>query len=280
LVTGGAHGIGRAITAALVAEGIAVAIVDRDGDAAAATAKAVANPSGRCLALTADVTDAVQLQAVCGRAEEALGAPIDILVNNAGIVVGGLFEDTTVADTLSQIDVNLLAPIRLTHLLLPGMLARRRGQIVNVASVGGLAANPGISIYCTTKFGLVGFSESLRSELGGTGVGVSLICPGAIRTGIAQRGVMRGIPQARVDAIMAMGGAPARVARATVHAIRRNRALTVVTLHAMIGAWCCRHLPRTYRRAMAMIGNMQRKEIVATRAADVVSDESRGKELQ
>jgi short-subunit dehydrogenase len=279
LVTGGAHGIGRAIAAALVAEGIALAIVDRDGDAAAATAKEI-HSGGRCLALTADVTDAVQVQEVCGRAEELLGAPIDILVNNAGIVVGGRFADTTLADTTSQIDVNLLAPIRLIHLLLPGMLARRRGQIVNIASAGGLASNPGIAVYCTTKFGLVGFSESLRSELAGTGVGVSVICPGAIRTGIARRGVMRGLPQARVDALMAMGGAPTRVARATMHAIRRNRALTVVTVHAMLGTWWCRHFPRSYRGAMAVVGRIQRKEIAAARAAGPVNDESRGKEIR
>jgi len=267
LVTGGAHGIGRAITEALIAEGIAVVIIDRDGVAAAATAAALSHNAGCCFALTADVTDALHVEPACDQAEALLGAPIDILVNNAGIVVGGHFADTIVADTASQIDVNLLAPIRLTHVLLPRMLARRHGHIVNIASVGGLASTPGIAVYCATKFGLVGFSETLRSELAGTGVSVSVICPGLIRTGIVDHGVMRALPQARLDAMIAMGAAPTRVARATISAIRRNRAVTVVTVHAKLGAWWYRHFPRSYRRANALVARWQRKEIAAARAA-------------
>ena len=232
----------------------------------AATAQAIANSGGCCRTLTADVTDAAQVEAACVRAEELLGAPVDILVNNAGIVVGGHFADTTVADTVSQVEVNLLAPMRVIHLLLPGMLARRHGHIVNIASVGGLQSNPGIAVYCATKFGVVGFSEALRSELAGTGVQVSVICPGLIRTGIAERGVMRGLPRARVDAMMTLGASPARVGRATVGAIRRNRALTVVTVHGRMVAWWSRHVPRSYRSLRAVVGRRQRKEIAAARA--------------
>jgi short-subunit dehydrogenase len=147
------------------------------------------------------------------------------------------------------------------------MLARRHGHIVNIASAGGLAFNPGIAVYCATKFGVVGFSDALRSELAGTGVRVSVICPGLIRTGIAEHGTMRDIPPARIDALMALGAPPARVARATLRAIRHNRAVTVVTGHATLGAWWYRHCPRSFRSVMALIARWQRKEIAAARAA-------------
>ncbi len=261
LVTGGARGIGRAIAEALVAEGVAVVLLDRDGPQAAETARAIAAKGGQCNAVVADVTDGQQLQAAVEEAVAALGGPIDILVNNAGIVVPGHFSETEPADTFAQIDVNLKAPLYLTHLLLPRMLARGRGHIVNIASAAGRAPCPAVAIYTATKFAVVGFSEALRAELAGTGVHVSAICPGLIRTGILDEATVRRLPQKRLELLARLGASPRRVAAATISALKHDRAVVTVTGPAHVFNLWYRHFPRSFRWTLARIGRYQRKEI-------------------
>jgi len=267
LVTGGAHGIGRAIATTLAAEGLAVVILDVDGAAAEETARAIARRGGRCTAVEADLCRVEQLESAMSKVESDLGGPAEIVINNAGVVISGQFADTTPADSMAQLGVNLIAPIRVVHLVLPEMLARGKGHIVNVASAGGLVPFPGIAVYTATKFGLVGFSEALRSELAGTGVNVSVVCPGVIRTGIAERSGFRGVPRERLEHLMSIGVPPQRVARATLRAIRRNYPVTVVTAPARVSVLLYRHFPRSFRRLAALIGGIQRREIAAARRA-------------
>lgn len=175
LVTGASSGIGRATAAALAGRGARVVALGRD----------VARLEG--VGERQVVWDLAEPGAV---AEEV--GPVDVLVNNAGAGWAGPFAETPDVERL--VAVNLVAPILLTRALLPGMLERGRGHIVNVASIAGFVAPRDEAVYAATKAGLVAFSESLRYELRGSGVGVTLVAPGVVATPFFER---RARPYAR-----------------------------------------------------------------------------------
>lgn len=160
LVTGANRGIGLAITRELAGRGATVLAGVRDP-----SAMPEAGPNVRAVAC--DVSSRASLAAAAAEA----GA-VDVLVNNAGVLQAGQLEHEDPDHIDEVLQVNLAGAIHLTRLLLPGMLERGRGTIVNNASISGYAFFPGSSVYAATKAGLVGFSESLRRELRGTGVGV------------------------------------------------------------------------------------------------------------
>ena len=265
LVTGGAQGIGRAIAEELARRGVSVVLLDRDGERASDTARSILAAGGRCSAVTADLASASDVEDAVARAKELLGGTVDLLVNNAGVIAAGYFASTSAAESMAQINVNFIAPIRLIHLLLPEMLQRGRGHIVNIASAGGLAPFPAVSVYTGTKFGLVGFSEALRAELSGTGVGLSVVCPGMTRTAIFDHGDQH-VPRRWIDWINGRAVSPHEVARAAIRAIERNRALAVVTAPAAFGAFFHSHFPRTYRWGLSRIARYLRSEVVAPRS--------------
>ena len=162
LVTGAARGIGRATAHALVREGVKVAVADRDGplvEQVAAELAAIGEARGYAL----DVRDPVAFRDVVERIGREL-APVDILVNNAGIMSLGGFLDQDAALDERQIDVNLRGPIHGLRAVLPGMLARGRGHVVNVASVAGVAGIPNAAVYSATKYAVVGLTEALHAE--------------------------------------------------------------------------------------------------------------------
>ena len=173
-VTGGARGIGAATAAALVERGATVWIGDRDLDAATATADRLGR---RAHAARLDVTDVDSFAAFV----EAAG-PIDMLVNNAGIQHMGRLIDQDLAGLQRELAINLGAVVTGTHLVLPGMIERRRGHVVNVSSMAGKVTTPGIATYCASKFGVVALSKAVRAELAGTGVTMTTIMPAATRT--------------------------------------------------------------------------------------------------
>jgi len=185
LVTGAASGIGRATALELARRGARLELVDIDRDGVAATADAVralgrdAEPHAVNLAKPAEIDD------LAARVLRDRG-PVDLLVNNAGVAVVAPFIRTTEADWEWLLSVNLWGPLRLTRALLPPMMERRQGHIVMVASLAGLVGAPGLVAYGTTKFALVGLTESLRLEIADAGVGVTLVCPGFVRTNFAK----------------------------------------------------------------------------------------------
>lgn len=174
-VTGGARGIGRATAEELIARGARVWIGDRDLPAAERTAGEIG-----ATAHFLDVTDADSFRAFLSAATAA--GPLDMLVNNAGIQLMGGFADQDLAALQRELAVNLGAVLTGVHLALPGMLLRRRGHIVNVASMAGKITTPGIATYCASKFGVVAFSRALRAELAGSGVTVTTVLPAATHT--------------------------------------------------------------------------------------------------
>jgi short-subunit dehydrogenase len=196
LVTGAAGGIGRAAATALEAAGARVVAVDR---------------------AEADLAEPGAAARLAAKAGE-----IDVLVNNAGVGLHGRVADLDAEELRRVLTVDLEAPIELTRALLPGMLARGRGHVVNVGSIVGLVGRPNEAVYAAGKAGLAIFTESLRSELRGTGVSASLIVPAVVETRFfAERGVPYGRNRPRPVR-------PERIAGAIVDAIRRDRARVVV----------------------------------------------------
>ena len=178
VVTGGARGIGRAITQALVAKGVRVAIGDVDREAAERTA---AELGDAVVGLPLDVTDLAGFTAFLDDVERRLG-PIDILINNAGIMPISPLESESDASITRQLEINLRAVIHGTQEAMRRMRPRGTGHIVNIASLAGRAAAPGLATYVATKHAVIGLSESVRAELRGTGVEISVVMPGLVRT--------------------------------------------------------------------------------------------------
>jgi short-subunit dehydrogenase len=224
LVTGAGGGLGGYIARALATEGVNLALTDLpevpvDGLAAELRGRGV-----RVEHVPADVADRDQRRRLAAWAEETLG-PLDILVNNAGLEFGGSFLQSTEDELEAIVAVNLLAVMDLTWLVLGGMLERRRGHIVNVASLAGKASFPYLVSYCATKHGVVGFTHALRGEHGAEPVGFSAICPGFInRVGMfARLEAQVGEPPKVLGTLP-----PERVGAALVRAIRDNLAEVIV----------------------------------------------------
>ena len=178
VLTGASSGIGRATAHELAARGYALVLAARRGDELAALAREL-DPSGaRVLAVATDVTDDASRRALVAAAHAQFGR-IDILINNAGVTIerGWWWDDP---DPLRVLRVNLESPAEMTRLVLPEMRARGAGHIVNIGSVAGRVATQGL--YSASKFGLRGFSLALRRELLGSGVEVSLVAPGFVKS--------------------------------------------------------------------------------------------------
>ena len=202
-VTGGARGIGRATAQALVREGVRVAIGDLDPAVAQATADEL---GAGTIALELDVTDRPGFTRFLDEVEQRLG-PLDILVNNAGIMPLGPFDEEDDAVVIRQIEINLHAVIHGTKEAMRRMRPRGTGHIVNIASTAGKNGFAGAATYCACKHGVVGLSESVRAELRGTGVEVSVVMPGLVRTELTSglgdaRGVKTVTPEDVAGAIV------------------------------------------------------------------------------
>ena len=224
LVTGAGGGLGGFIARALAGEGVNLALTDLpeapvDGLAAELRTRGV-----RVEHVPADLSDGDERRRLVSWSEETLG-PLDILVNNAGVEFGGGFLQTTREELELTVAVNLLAVMDLTRLLLGGMLERRSGHVVNVASLAGKAPAPYLATYAATKHGVVGFTHSLRAEYGPEPVGFSAICP----TFVSRVGMF-----GRLEAELEPGPAPfgtlppESVGEAAVRAIRDNLAEVVL----------------------------------------------------
>jgi NAD(P)-dependent dehydrogenase (short-subunit alcohol dehydrogenase family) len=180
-ITGGARGLGLAMAQAVAARGARVALGDLDAELAAAEA---AKLPGDAAGLELDVTDPDSFKRFLDATEERLG-PLDVLVNNAGIMVVAPFLEEEESLTRREIDINLHGVITGMRLAIPGMQRRRTGHVVNVASIAGKVGVAGEAVYVATKHAVVGLSESVRGELRGSGVELSVMMPGLANTEIA-----------------------------------------------------------------------------------------------
>jgi NADP-dependent 3-hydroxy acid dehydrogenase YdfG len=177
-ITGAARGIGRATAEAFLRQGATVCLGDLDGDGVAAT---TAELGARAHPFRVDVRSRESFAEFLESAEMTVGA-IDVLVNNAGVMPVGRFLEESQATTETVLAVNLAGPLYGMRLVLPGMIERGRGHVVNVASMLGKTELPGLATYIASKHALVGLTAGVRSELAGTGVTLTVLLPGIVNT--------------------------------------------------------------------------------------------------
>jgi short-subunit dehydrogenase len=176
ILTGASRGLGVHIARRLAAEGINLALASRNAQALDVIRAESAHAGVKAVAIAADVTSRDDLRRLVDTAERELGC-VDILINNAGIEMAAPFHEYSLDQIDAVLNTNIHAPMWLTKMVLPMMLARGCGAIVNIASMAGTTGNPYISTYCASKSALIGFTESLDAELEGTGVTASAVCP-------------------------------------------------------------------------------------------------------
>jgi 2-hydroxycyclohexanecarboxyl-CoA dehydrogenase len=181
LVTGAAQGIGRAIALELAGAGCAVAVADLQPGAAAAVAEEIGAAGGRAEGVELDVTDAGSVAAGVARAEADLG-PVDIVVNNAGWDELRPFLETDEAFWSRVIEVNFTGGLRVTHAVLPGMVERGWGRVVNIGSDAGRVGSSLESVYSGAKGGVIAFTKTIAREVARSGVTANVVCPGPTRT--------------------------------------------------------------------------------------------------
>lgn len=233
ILTGGSYGLGPTLARALAREGVNVALVARSAERLEQVAQGLLEVGVRAVAVPADLSDPAAPAAVAAQAAAALG-PVDILINSASQHWGGRLHTRTPEQIEQVITTNLAAAIGLTRLVLPGMLQRRQGHVVHIASLAGKAGIPYLSPYVATKYALVGFNHSLQAELRGTGVFSSAICQGfAAEAGMWARLNRKVHPAFGLST-------PERVAAAVVRALRRRPVELVVNpmpVHPVILLW-------------------------------------------
>lgn len=231
LITGAASGIGKGIALALAKEGANLVLWDVNLEGLQQVASDIRTLGVDVDLARVDLMDHEQIAAAVRTTLNQIG-PIDILVNNAGVAYYGPTHAMSAKQWDWLMGINLLAPIALTRELLPTLLERPDAHILNVCSISGLVAGGRFAAYHTSKFGLIGFTESLRAEYGRRGLGVTALCPGPVLTNLytkcetGKEGKQAPHPPAwlctTVDAI----------ARASIKAIRRNQRMPLVGLLA------------------------------------------------
>lgn len=226
LVTGANRGIGAAIARHLAAAGADVTLLVRTPANAAPLAKELLAHGVRAAVVGADVTDAAALRHAITEAESAIG-PVHILVNNAGTADTVPFMRTDDDVFRRMIDVHLMAPVHAIQAVLPGMIARGGGRIVNVASIAGLDGGPYITAYCAAKHAEVGLTRALAVEFAAKGILVNAVCPGYVDTDMVHDAIAK---------VVKKTGITAEHALATILADARQRRLVTVdeVAHAVL----------------------------------------------
>lgn len=231
LITGASQGIGRATALLFARQGYDLVLAARQSDRLQAVAQEVQNLGQSAIAIPTDVKDAQQVQAMVAKALEHYSA-IDVLVNNAGIYISGPVEAFSLEDWHQAIDTNLWGYIHTIHALLPHLLTRGTGTIINVSSIGGKVPLPYLVPYTTTKFAVTGLTEALHSELKPKGIHVGGIYPSIIKSDFLERAILRGKDQqdaqGRLDQLNQVLSAPVvekpeDVANAIWEAVRQQK---------------------------------------------------------
>ncbi len=221
-ITGASSGIGAALARAFSREGALLILSARRADRLEALREELGRPD-EVLVLPLDVADP---RAIDEAAQQALAwrGQLDVLVNNAGVSQRSLVEETSM-DTLRQVmEVNFFGAVQLTGCVLPSMIAAGRGHVVNISSVAGYVSTPLRSAYAASKHALRAYSDSLRAEVSGRGLWVTVICPGYIRTEISKAALRGdGTPKGEHDQAILSGLDPELAARRMVDGIRHRR---------------------------------------------------------
>lgn len=263
LVTGGASGIGRALSERFGRAGATVLVADLAADGAEAVAAGIREAGGRAEAVPVDVRDPAAVEAAVRGAFERHGR-LDVMVNNAGIALAGEVRDVDLEGWNRILDVNLKGVIHGIHAAYPRMISQGFGHLVNMASYLGLTPMPGLAAYAATKHAVVGLSLSLRPEAAAHGVRVTVVCPGFVRTpllagppveGLAETGPDDAIKQVWPFELMD----PEVLATEVLRGLVRNRALIVTPRPArwiwrvfrLFPTWVVRQIEKAFAKHAA-----------------------------
>ena len=218
ILTGASKGIGVYVARALAKQGMNLVLAARSASALEEVRKAVERLGVRAIAVPTDVGDRSALESLVERSRSEFGA-IDVLVNNAGIELILAYHKLTLEEIDQIVSVNLIAPMHLTWLVLPGMLERGHGHIVNMSSLAGKAGPACNEAYGATKAGLIGFTQSLRGTYRRSGVSASVVCPGYVEEGMyAKTKEEFGLAAPRLLGV----SKPEAVARGVIQAIKKD----------------------------------------------------------
>ncbi|NYJ01752.1 NADP-dependent 3-hydroxy acid dehydrogenase YdfG [Nocardioides thalensis] len=254
VITGAARGIGLATAREFAAAGAQVAIGDLDLELAQ---EAAADLGPQVSAYLLDVTDATSFETFVAAAEEHHGSPVDVLVNNAGIMPNGAFLEGTERIDRMTMDVNVHGVINGMRIVLPGMVERGRGHVVNVASLAGKFPLKGLAVYNASKFAAVGLTAATRLEMGGTGVSVTAVLPSAVRTELSS-GIDLGVLPT-VD--------PEDIARAVVGSVRTRAAEIAVPSYVGLAT---KTVPFVPERVLNVLRRLTHDDAAITRVDEPV----------
>ncbi len=233
LVTGAASGIGLATSLRLAKEGADIVIADLNEEGLLSVAEQIRSIGRKALPVKTNISNQRDVENLCKKAIDEFGR-VDILVNNAGVALYAEFKDTDIKDWERVIGVNLWGPVYATKTLLPQMMERRSGHIVNISSWMGLLGAPANIAYTASKFGIAGLSEALRIEMEKFNIGVTAVYPGVVRTNIFTNVEIKGY-SSRVRKVPDKAGiTPDEMARRIVRAIKRNKAMVITGLGKFI----------------------------------------------
>lgn len=236
LITGAGSGIGRETALLFAAEGARLWLADVNDQGNEETARMVRDTGATARTLHCNVADMESVQAMADKVHDEIES-LDILMNNAGIGSAGRFLDTRLETWRKVMDINLMGVVHGCHAFLPQMVTHGRGgHVINTASAAAFIAAPDMPIYGASKFAVLGFTESLRADMAGHGIGVTAICPGIINTGIVATSIMEGKVGEAQDKLVSFyqkrNYTPAQVARAVLRAVRHNVAVQPVSPEA------------------------------------------------
>ena len=243
IITGGASGIGRALCEELAREEVVIIVVDVNVEGARQVAANINGNGGQALVEALDVSDAAAVKNLIDRVVSE-HQRLDYIFNNAGISVGAEVRDMGLEHFRFLLDTNLWGVINGSIYAYDIMLKQGYGHIVNTASMAGLLPFPSQTAYVATKFGVVGFSKSLRLEAADFGVGVSVVCPGFVRTGIFESSELIKVDKQKLMAkLPSKMMAPTQAAQIILNGVRKNKAVIVFPFIARFFWWLYRLHP-------------------------------------
>jgi len=249
-ITGASSGIGEALALELATQGATLVLTARRTDRLEALKQRVPDPS-KVLLLPGDLQDASAIVPLAQKAE-AMAGKIDVLINNAGISQRSTALEARLEDVRRLMEINFFAPIALTNAVLPAMLKRGSGTIVIISSVAGYVGTPKRSSYCASKHAVRGYYDSLRAELDGSGVGVTIVCPGYINTEITEHAVgVTGAAHGKKDKVIENGLPAEKCAKAIANAIAKGKTEMTIGGPEVLAIYAKRFFPKLVERVVS-----------------------------
>ena len=252
VITGASSGIGEASAIKFAKKNAKVVLVARRKEKLLQVQKEISKYTDSVLVCQCDVSNKLQVKEMRDTVLDTFGR-IDVLVNNAGFVIYGKVLELSIEEIESQMETNYFGMIYCTKSFLSHMIEQGTGHIVNVASVGASFGIPGVASYCATKFAMLGFSEGLKHELSGTGVGITVVSPIGVNTPLFDHPSFENYPRPAMITL-----SPETVANAVLKAANSSRLEIVVPSVARVGIWAKQNFPYFIN---PIIGNSFRKKL-------------------